>query len=145
MRQFLDLIERLFKQILGRHAPIVNADGEICGHLLEGLGHRVQAGNPIVVILDGGEVELRYQLRKGGVNAAHLIQREFPGLELRGLGIVGKLTQQQIAADLFLVGEASRIDGRKLHEEVLLTGQPCILGLHRVVRDAVVVAHIAEL
>ena len=34
--------------------------------------------------------------------------------------VVGKLAQQQFAADLLLVGEARWVDGRQAHQEVLL-------------------------
>ena len=38
---------------------VVDADGHIGGDLIEGVGNGVQAGDPVVVVLYGGEAELR--------------------------------------------------------------------------------------
>ena len=122
---------------------VVHADGHIGGGLVEGLGDGVQAGDPVVVVLDGSEAQLGHQLRVGGVDAAHLVNRQLPLLELRRLFVFGKLAQQQVAADFLLVGEAGRVNGRQAQQVVQLLGQPLVLGLYRVVGDAIVVALVA--
>ena len=43
------------QQIFRRHAMVLHADGHIGGDLVEGRGNGVQAGDPVVVVLDGGE------------------------------------------------------------------------------------------
>ena len=104
--QLLHLLQRLHQQILRRHAPVLHADGHIGGHLLEGPGNGVQPRDPVVVVLHRGELELGHQLRIRGVDAAHLVHRHLPGLEVAPLFVHGKPAQQQFAADLFLVRES---------------------------------------
>jgi hypothetical protein len=57
-RPVLDLIEHFFQQVFRRHAMVFDADGHVGGDLVEGFGDLVQAGDPVVVVLDGGEAEL---------------------------------------------------------------------------------------
>ena len=57
--QLLHLVERLFKQKLRRHAAVVHADRHVLGHLRKGVGNGVQARDPVVVVLHGGEAQLR--------------------------------------------------------------------------------------
>jgi hypothetical protein len=142
--QRLHLFQHLFQQIFWRHAMVVHADGHIRGHLVEGLGDGVQPGDPVVVVLHRGEAQLRRQLRISRLNAAHLVQRHLPLLEPNRLLIVGKLAQQQIAADLLLVGEPGRVNARQSHQVSLFAGQPFVMGLHGVVGDAVVEALVAQ-
>jgi hypothetical protein len=54
------------------------------------------------------------------------------------------VAHEQVAAGLFLVGEAGRIDGGQLGEEVLFAGQRVVDGLCRVVIDLVVIALVAQ-
>ena len=53
--ELFHLIERLLEQVLRRHAMIVHADRHIGRDLIEGVGNRVQARDPVVVVLDGAE------------------------------------------------------------------------------------------
>ena len=54
----------------------------------------MQARDPVVVVLDCGEAELGNELRIGGVDAAHLVDRHLPFLELSAFLVVGKITHQ---------------------------------------------------
>ena len=138
------LFQRLGQKIGRRHAMVRHADGYIGGYLVKGAWDRVQAGDPVVVVLDGGEAELGRQLRVGGLDAAQLGYGHLPLLELHGFLIIGKPAQQQIPAGFLLLGEAVGIDGGKLEHEVDLAGQPVVDGLHGVVGDLVVVALVAQ-
>ncbi len=59
------------------------------------------------------------------MDAAHLVDGHLPLLELGGLLVFGRMAQQQVAADLLLVGQSGGIDGGQAHQEVLLAGQRC--------------------
>ena len=60
----------------------------LVGDLVEGVGNGVQARDPVVVVLDGVEAELRDELRIVGVDAAHLVDGHLPLLELGGFLVV---------------------------------------------------------
>ena len=139
-----DVVESLFQQILRRHAVVFHADGHVGGDLIEGVGNRMEAGDPVVVVLYRGEGELGYELRVGGVDAAHLVDGHLPLFELGGFLVFGELAQEQIAADFFLVGESIGIYGGEAHEEGLFAGEAVVEGLHGVVGDLVVEALVAE-
>ena len=67
---------------------VVDADGHVGGDLIEGSGNGVEARDPVVVILDGGEAERGDELRIVGLDAAHLVDGHLPLLELGGfLGV----------------------------------------------------------
>ncbi len=115
-----------------------------CGDLLKGLGQGVQARDPVVVVLHRGEAQLGGQSRIVAVDAAHLVDRHLPLLELRGLLVDLEAANQQILAGLLLVGESGGIDGRQAQQEVLLPRQFVVHRLHGVVADLVVVALVAD-
>jgi len=104
----------------------------------------VEAGDPVVVVLDGGEAELGHDLRVRGVDAAHLVDGHLPLFEFGGFLVFGEGAQEQLAADLFLVGESGGVDGGEAEEEALFAGQAVVEGLDGVVGDLVVVALVAE-
>jgi hypothetical protein len=122
---------------------VVHADGHVGGHLVKGLGNRVQPRDPVVVVLHRSETQLGHQLRVGGVNAAHLVHGHLPLFEIRSLGILGKMAQQKLTADLLLVSQSSGVDGRQPHQEVLFALKPVVDRLHRVIGDLIVVPLVA--
>ena len=123
---------------------IVNADGHVGGDLIEGLGDGVEAGDPVVVVLDGGEGELGGEVRIGDLDAGALGDGHLPFFEVRCLLVLGEAAQKQIAAGLFLLRQTFRSDGGQAHDEGLLTLEPKVEGLHGVVVDLVVVALVAD-
>ena len=123
---------------------VVHADGHIRCYLFKGLGNGVQTGDPVVVILDRGEAQLRRKVGVRGVDAAELVDGHLPILELSALRVVGKLAQHQFATGLLLVGEPCGINGRQAHHVVLFALQPDVFRLDGIVVDAVVVALVAQ-
>ncbi len=143
--QLLHLVEGFLEQILRRHASVFHADRHVFGNLCKGRGQRVQARDPIVVILHRGEAQLGRELRIVAVDAVHLVHRHLPLLELRALLVEFKLAHEQLLADLLLVSEPSGIDNREAQQEVLLAGQRVVHRLHGVVAGLVVVTLVADL
>ena len=142
--QLLDLLESLFEEKLRRDALVVDADRHVGRDLVEGLGNRVQAGDPVVVVLDRGEAELSHELRIDRIDAAHLVNGHLPRFELGGLLVVGEAADEEFAADLVLVREPGGIDGSELQQEFLLSRKPFVDRLYGVVRDLVVVSLVAD-
>ena len=104
----------------------------------------MEARDPVVVVLDGGEAELGNELRVSGVDAAHLVHRHLPFLEFGSFLVVCEAPDEQFEADLVLVGEPGGIDGRELHQVILLSGEPVVDGAYGIVGDLVVVALVAD-
>ena len=142
--QLLDLLERLLQEVFGRDAMVFHADGHVGGDLVEGRGNGVEAGDPVVVVLDGCEAELGDELRIVRVDATHLVDGHLPLLELGAFLGVSEIAHQQFAAGLFLVREAGGVDGCEFEEKILLGREPLVDGLHGVVGDLVVVAVVAD-
>ena len=74
----------------------------------------MEARDPVVVVLDLVEAELGDELRIGRIDAAHLVDRHLPRLELGAFLIVGEAADQHFAAGAVLIGEAGGVDGREL-------------------------------
>ncbi len=90
----------------------------------------MQPRYPVVVILHRSKAELRHQLRPIVVDAAHLVDRHLPLLELGGLLVIGKLPQQQFAAGLFLNCKTGGVNGSQPQQKILLSLQLVIHSLH---------------
>ena len=142
--QLLYLVQSFLEQILRRHAVVFHADIHIGGDLIEGVGKGVQAGDPVVVVLNGVEAELGHEARILGVDAVHLVEGHLPLFELGGLLVLVELAQQQVLADLFLISETGWVDGREAKLEPLLAREPVVDGLHGVIADLVVVTQVAD-
>ena len=123
---------------------VFHADGHVGGYLVEGFGDGVQAGDPVVVVLDGGEGELGDEVWVGDLDAGALGDGHLPLLEVCGLLAFGEEAQQQFAAGFFPIGQSGGIDGCEAHQEGLLALQFCVDGSHGVVVDLVVVALVAD-
>ena len=123
---------------------VFHADGHVGGDLVEGFGDGVQAGDPVVVVLDGGEGELGDEVWVGDLDAGALGDGHLPLLEVCGLLAFGEEAQQQFAAGFFPIGQSGGIDGCEAHQEGLLALQFCVDGSHGVVVDLVVVALVAD-
>ncbi len=106
--KLLHLGQRFHEQELRLRAVIVNANGHVCGHLLKGIGDQVKAGDPIVIILDGGKGELGGQVGISDLNPGALGDGHLPLFEVGSLLVLSELTQKQIAAGLFLIRQAVR-------------------------------------
>ncbi len=131
--QLLHLVEHFFEQIFRRLAAILHADGHVGAYLVKGLGNRMQTRNPVVVILHGREAELGHQLWKVVVDAVHLVHRHLPLLELSPFLLVGQLTQEKVAAGLFLVAQSRGINLRQAQQKVLSAAQLVVHSPHRIV------------
>ena len=108
-------------------------------------GNGVQAGDPVVVVLDGGEAELGDELRIVGVDAAHLVDGHLPLLELGGLPRRRRdwrISRSRLVFSWSVkpVGSMAASCIRKFCSR----GEPVVDGLHGVVGDLVVVALVAD-
>ena len=112
--------------------------------LLKGPGDGVQARDPVVVILGGGEGQLCHQLGISSVDAVYLRDRHFPFLELRCFLIHFEAPLEELLAELFLIREAVGIEGSQPHQKILLAGELVVDRGHRVIGDLVVVAIVTE-
>ena len=142
--ELLHLVERLFQQVLRRHAPVLHADRHVLSHLRKCRGQRMQPRDPVVVIFHRGETQHGRQPRIVVVDAAHLVHRHLPLLELRAFLVQFEFAHEQILARLLLVGEPGGVDRRQAQQKLLLPRQRVIHRLHGVVAGLVVVALVAE-
>ncbi len=92
------LRQHLFHQVSGRLAMVIHADRHVVGDLLKGERHLFQAGDVVVVVLNGVERESRNKLGKRDLQAVELGDRHLPGLESGFLLILDQFVHQQVFA-----------------------------------------------
>ncbi len=143
--QLLHLLQRLFEQILRRHAAVVHADRHVLDHLRKSEGERVQPRNPVVVIFHRRKAQLRRQPRIGVVDARPLVDRHLPLFKLRALFVQLETANQQFLACLLVVCKSCWIDRRQPQQQLLLLGQPFVYRAHTIIGDLVVVPLVANL
>ena len=87
---------------------------------------------------------MRHEIGVRSLDSSQLIDRNLPLLELRGFLILRELPQQKLAADFLLIRKSLVVDYRQPHQKALLALEILVIAFHRIVRDLIVPALIAE-
>src|SRR5579863_9317351 len=123
---------------------IVHTDRHIRRYLFKGVRNGMEPRDPVVVVFGGRESKPCRQLRIARVDAIHLVYRHLPLLEFVRLLVLCETANQQLARNLLLISQASRIDSGKAKQPALLARQPVVVCLYRVVAELVVVSLVAN-
>src|SRR5258708_21762168 len=144
VRQCLCLRHYLLKQILRRHPPLVYTQLHVGRDLREGRRNLFQPSDIVVVVLHRIELQVVDQPWQLRVEAAELVHRHLPLLELRPLLVVDQRAQHQLRRQPLLVRQPRRVDLAQPLNEPTPARQRRIHLLRRVVRELIVIPLVAK-
>ena len=140
----LALHGNLFEEKSNGHEVVFHAGAKDFGGLGEDARNLLQAGDVVLVVLDGIEGDGERQVREAGMDAVLLVDGHLVFFEVVVGDALLQNANEQIVGESVLVGEAGGGDGLKARQEILVGLMALGDGGERVVGELVVVAIVAE-
>ena len=133
----------LLEQEADGHEVVLHAGAQDFLGLGEDAGDLVEAGDVVLVVLDGVERDGEREVGEVGVRAVHLRDGHLVFFEAVVVEALLEGAHEQVVGELILLGEAGGGDGFEAGEKGLVGGVPAGDAGERVVVELVVVAVVA--
>ena len=119
----LRLLGHFLEQELRRHQPRGHALAHVRDRVVEDLRELAEADDVVVVVLHGRERQQRRKLRGAEMDAAHLIHRHLPVLELRAVDASRRSRTIRSRLSFSCSEKRGRVDGLEALQELLRLGE----------------------